>query len=405
MVDALLPRGFLALPDGDDLTVGRLQRKVRLLALRGLLSGSLSGLGPGRRSTMAAVRSFLTETLRSTPDLVVDAVGSPDVLPSLLALDSGAAPGETALRAIPSLLARLASEGPDTPIVWDAPLHQVSASDSGPLHALDGARAMLFARRDTQVEDVDGSHAALSGLPGVQRVHRVGPGVTLCLLDSNPLASHEAHPEKHGNAVSLGGRPVAEWLERLAQALTLLEHLPGWHAELCRTTARLIPVGFEPERHLSASYREAPGLIYLTLHPDPLTLAEALLHEAQHGKLNLLSWLDPVLVNGRTTWTTSPVRPDLRPLMGVLLAAHAFVPVAALHHALEHANHPITGTSHFERRRAEIYAGNQRALAILDELGEPTPVGRRVLDALLALHRVVGDPTRQHPDPGHLPPG
>jgi len=165
-------------------------------------------------------------------------------------------------------------------------------------------------------------------------------------------------------------------------------------------------VGFEPERHLSASYREAPGIVYLTLPPDPLTLAEAIIHETQHGKLNLLSWLDPVLHNGRTTWTPSPVRPDLRPLMGVLLAAHAFVPVGALHHTLQAADHPIASTERFGRRRAEVRDGNARALAILDDLGEPTRVGQRLLDDLRNLHSATVDPSRKHPaDPHALPTG
>ena len=118
--------------------------------------------------------------------------------------------------------------------------------------------------------------------------------------------------------IDLGGRSPAQWVEALGAALSLVEQaLPGWMAELPVSLRRIIPVGWEPERHLSASYREAPGLCYLTLHPDPLTLAEAIVHETQHGKLGVLLHLDPVLHNGRTTWTQSPVRPDLRPLMGV----------------------------------------------------------------------------------------
>ena len=66
---------------------------------------------------------------------------------------------------------------------------------------------------------------------------------------------------------------------------------------------RVVPVGFHAEQHLSASYREAPGLVYLTLHPSPLTLAEAIIHETQHVKLNALSWLDPISHNGHSEWS------------------------------------------------------------------------------------------------------
>src|SRR5690606_5269945 len=110
--------------------------------------------------------------------------------------------------------------------------------------------------------------------------------------------------------------------------------LPELRVEIGANLQRVVPVGCDDKRHFSASYREAPGLVYLSLHPSPLTMAEAIVHETQHAKLNALGWLDPVLHNGHDTWTSSPVRPDLRPLMGVLMAVHAFIPVAALHGAL-----------------------------------------------------------------------
>ena len=35
---------------------------------------------------------------------------------------------------------------------------------------------------------------------------------------------------------------------------------------------QVVPVGWDPERHLSASYQEAIGTIYLSLHPSPMTM-------------------------------------------------------------------------------------------------------------------------------------
>jgi HEXXH motif-containing protein len=123
-----------------------------------------------------------------------------------------------------------------------------------------------------------------------------------------------------------------------------------------------------------------------------LTLAEAIVHETQHSKLNVLSLLDAVLENGRTTWTASPVRPDLRPLMGVLLAVHAFVPVAALHAGLEEAGHPLAETAAFQRRRAAVLASNARGLQIVEELGRPTAAGARLLREARALHDALAGP-------------
>jgi HEXXH motif-containing protein len=205
----------------------------------------------------------------------------------------------------------------------------------------------------------------------------------LCLHDTNPLWSLEEHPGKHGNATDLGGKEVGEWQRALDAALALIEvALPSLFAELESTLRRVVPVGYDSQRHLSASYTEAPGLIYMTLHPDPLTLAEAIIHETQHGKLNAVLWHDRVLHNGRSEWTTSPVRDDLRPLMGVLLAVHAFVPVSSLHAALAELDHPISQTNAFRLRRENVLASNADGLRTLYRLGQWTDLGARLRDAM-----------------------
>ncbi len=218
------------------------------------------------------------------------------------------------------------------------------------------------------------------------------PALRLAAVDRNPLAEFEGHPDKNGNALDLGGHPVTAWTEALATALSAIAAaLPALHTELAVTLARIVPVGFDRERHLSCSYREAPGLVYLSLHPDPLTLAEAIVHETQHGKLNLLSWLDPLLTNPPDQRVSSPARRDPRPLLGVLLAAHAFVAVAGLHHALAAIAHPLARSPRFVARRREVLAGNARALATLAAHARPTPTGARVIAALVELDALTGD--------------
>src|SRR6185503_20664745 len=91
---------------------------------------------------------------------------------------------------------------------------------------------------------------------------------------------------------------------------------------------------------LSASYQEAIGTIYMTLHPSLMTMTEALIHEFSHNKINALFEIDDVLENAWSPLYASPVRPDPRPLHGVLLAVHAFLPVARLYEALIQAREP-----------------------------------------------------------------
>jgi HEXXH motif-containing protein len=143
---------------------------------------------------------------------------------------------------------------------------------------------------------------------------------------------------------------------------------------------QLIPVGTDEERHLSASYAEAVGTIYLSLHPSPMTMVEALVHEHQHNKLNAALELGPLLENAPWPRFTSPVRPDERPLHGVLLAVHAFLPVEALYRRRIEA-----GDEHLRRRYREIVRGNREGAAVLLEHAVPTAWGAGLLDEIRRL--------------------
>lgn len=209
-------------------------------------------------------------------------------------------------------------------------------------------------------------------------------GVALALFDPNPLKLVEAHPEKQGNQLSLGDRPLAEWIASLRSAFSVIErHLPELFAEMTLLLRWVVPTGAHAERQLSASYREYVGALYLTLHPEPLSTAEALIHEFQHNKLNLCAQHYDLIENAYSPLYPSPIRPDPRPLMGVLLAAHAFVPVAELYRrllALEPSAAPLT------RRLSEVIAANDEALRTLGAHARFTPAGEHVFDDLSGWH-------------------
>ncbi|MBI3287972.1 MAG: hypothetical protein HYZ74_00455, partial [Elusimicrobia bacterium] len=154
--------------------------------------------------------------------------------------------------------------------------------------------------------------------------------ILLALADNNPIAQTETHPDKNGNVFDLGGHSEDDWRMTLTTALDwIAEHSPDLFAEMGAMLRQLVPIGYEAQRHLSASYREAIGTIYLTLHPNVLIITEAIVHEFQHNKLNVGTYTGPMLHNAFSPLYPSPVRPDPRPLFGVLMAVHAFLPVAA----------------------------------------------------------------------------
>jgi HEXXH motif-containing protein len=214
--------------------------------------------------------------------------------------------------------------------------------------------------------------------------HTIRPPMALGSFDPNPLNLVEAHPEKQGNALSLGDHPVEAWLDALGAALDILARmLPELYAEM-RLLMRVVhPVGSHVEKQLSASYREYIGALYLTLHPQVSSTVEALIHEFQHNKLNLCAERYDLLENAYEPLYPSPIRPDPRPLMGVLLAAHAFVPVAELYRRLHEAE---PNDANLASRLTQVVAANDEALGTLRQHGRFTSVGERVFEELSHWH-------------------
>jgi len=222
---------------------------------------------------------------------------------------------------------------------------------------------------------------------GGERFVGVGDLQVLALVDNNPISDFEAHPDKEGNQLSCGEAEPGAWVRSLEEALSrVARYMPELRAEMDLLLQQFIPVGTDERAHLSASYRELIGHVYLTLHPRNMTMTEAVIHEYQHNKINMLFHVDAVMENAFQPLYPSPVRPDPRPLHGVLLAAHAFVPVAELYRRMEEAGDEECERPGFERRFREIIASNEEAVSVLREHAKPTEAGREVLDELFAIH-------------------
>lgn len=216
--------------------------------------------------------------------------------------------------------------------------------------------------------------------------HPIADDAVLALVDRNPLAMLEAHPAKHGNAIDLGGRAATEWVDALRTALEpIAEHMPDLRREIVLYLQQVVPVGYDADEHLSASYRESIGTVYLTLHPHPMTMTEAIVHEVSHNKLNALLELDPLLENAFEPLFASPVRPDPRPLQGILLAVHAFLPIEHLYERMIAAGHPWSKPPTFARRLGDIRDMNREAAEVLRANARPTDTGRALLDEIARL--------------------
>lgn len=227
-------------------------------------------------------------------------------------------------------------------------------------------------------------------LPAIlsQPYHSIVDGIFLATKDNNPLSMMEAHPDKFGNAIDLGGHPLDEWLTTLRDAFSLVDrHLPLVGEEMRLLLRFIVPVGYHDQKHLSASYQEAVGTIYMTLHPNLMTMTEALVHEFQHNKINAAFHLDPMLHNAFSPLYQSPVRPDPRPLHGVILAVHAFQPIAKMYERMTAAGEPLAATPPFQRRFRDIIRMNRAGSRTVLEHAQPTETGQGLFGEMRALEQ------------------
>jgi HEXXH motif-containing protein len=252
---------------------------------------------------------------------------------------------------------------------------RVALRGRGSIALPDSARTIVFERGSVRI---DGRDAIV-----IDDRASISEHVSLSTFDDNPLAAMEAHPDKSGNAASLGDRSIDAWQSAIEGALAIVAaHLPSTREEMELTLQRIVPVGYDAERHLSASYREAIGTIYVSLHPDPMTMAEALVHEHQHTKLNAALAQDEILLDALEPRFASPVRPDLRPLLGILLAVHAFVPVAELWARMSDAGDAHATSARGRARFESVRRGNREGLDVLLANARHTAVGEALLEEL-----------------------
>lgn len=352
----------------------------------------------GARDEAATLTAMVRGALKRAPGALVSALRHPTIGGLIRCLRSDALPDREAV--FTALTAQLAFElalggalaEPVSLRRWPSRLLSIPARLSFALPA--DADAITFAAGTLSITGRQGAaeialdRPVSAGGAVVERpYHVIARDLVLAEVDNNPLSMFEAHPDKEGNAIDLGGRAASAWTEAWGAALARIErHLPDLGAEMAAYIAQIVPVGWHDERHLSASYQEIVGTIYMTLHPSQMTLSEALIHEFSHNKLNALFEIDDVLENAWSPLYTSPVRPDPRPLHGVLLAVHAFLPVARLYEKMIEADDPEARSASFHARYAAIRKINREGAELVLDKARPTAVGRHLFDEIRRWH-------------------
>lgn len=369
--DLMLPAAPLTLPLVGGTDPLPAFRSRHLLALARRVLDWPFPLQPWLHQNYLGVRAPLAEVLR---------VNRAGFLGSLAVPSVGAAIGGGHLEAgMPALLLELARRKllDERGIFWGAPVEALVSPVLGVARRYAKPKVgMLFA--NDRVTESPTEEWVLSESQPDGTFLPLAHGGWLCLHDTNPLAMHEAHPDKQGNALSLGVSPAEDWVASINVARErLARYAPALAREHSALLGGIVPVGTPGEVSLSASYQEAIGLAYVSLNPNSVTMTEALVHETQHSKANLVAWTDALIHNHAESYP-SPVRPDLRPLWGVLLAVHAFLPVAVIHRAMFHAGDP----EYDPRRHAEVLKVNHEGMETLRAHAKPTAVGQSMIDGM-----------------------
>jgi hypothetical protein len=106
-----------------------------------------------------------------------------------------------------------------------------------------------------------------------------------------------------------------DWVRTVTKVIVLLPRLPG----LTRNWSR----------------QDVPGLIYTTVPHDMLEILDTIVHESAHRCLFCVETIGPIVTAHDPAVHRSPLRKDLRPLRGIIIAWHAIVYMAALYAGLE----------------------------------------------------------------------
>ncbi|HEV2783685.1 MAG TPA: HEXXH motif domain-containing protein [Actinophytocola sp.] len=184
-------------------------------------------------------------------------------------------------------------------------------------------------------------------------------------------------PEREAPVLDGVGLPA--WRTLIAAGWEILARAHREAAqELAATVTVLTPLRPPASGMSSATAADAFGCVFLSLAPDPESVAVTLAHELQHNKLVALMDLFPLLepAPGKTFY--APWRDDPRPLPGLLHGTYAFTGVTAFWRRQRHATPSSRATMEFARWRA----GAREAAGTLLDSGHLTPIGRTFVSAM-----------------------
>jgi HEXXH motif-containing protein len=241
----------------------------------------------------------------------------------------------------------------------------------------------------------DGSGESIPRWSGTPIIRASADGLTWRVL----LETEDRYLDRYTlpMATGLPAEEVRQWRQFAQVAWEVLVRVHRWAAEpMPDVVSVIVPLTPQSETDLvSATSPAAFGAIATSWPPDPVTMAETLVHEGQHVKLGGLLDMVSLITSGEAT-VYAPWRADPRPVGGLLQGVYAHQGIARFWNAQRRAetdpDQVLRAQVHFARWRSMIDPAVQ-SLLDSDAL---TPAGVRFVSLL----RVQGRSLQAEPVPG-----
>jgi HEXXH motif-containing protein len=225
---------------------------------------------------------------------------------------------------------------------------------------------------------------------GTPTVHAEADGLSwdVLLVTDDPYLDRYTLPMTTG----LDAGQLERWRQRVRSAFEVLVRRHRWAAgPVADGIAVIVPLTPHAETDLiTATSPAAFGAIATSWPPDPVSLAETLVHEFQHVKLCGLLDLVPLAESGGQA-VYAPWRRDPRPAAGLLQGVYAHVGIvrfwAAQRHAETRPDDVLRAQAQFARWRSAIAA----AVDTLEQTGCLTAEGKRFTELMRAAGQRFAD--------------
>ena len=220
-----------------------------------------------------------------------------------------------------------------------------------------------------------------------------GTNIALTLDFHNPDVEKHTHPDHKKNHVGITFWKVSQsdWQDLFAQSFDILTKVsPSFMAEIDHMIQKIIPFDVSHGTHNSGSYSDVIGHLLMSYptgmnHPE-LALLEAILHEYNHNKLNLIMQTETLILSDRSEMYYSPYRPDARHIHGIYLGLHA---IAGAYWVIWNAHHEwiIHLPEHWIEKSVLYVLKNGLSLQVLDKYGKFSPLGCQILEEMRSVHQ------------------